>query len=204
MEEAKEFLMEFYDKNSIEFIGSKYNEKGLEEITNGLKYNLGILEKLIKLKLYQIIQNEKQMTIHLKELSINYSKIISNISQIELIKKGINFDEKKNSDNMKLKLLFKESRDGDDRVAAFHKKVDGKGNAPTISIIQTNNNFIFGGYTEHEWDNCSKCVNNNNTFMFSFNNNKIYIGKKGGLIHCENKLGPWFCNGSRFVGGNYF
>ena len=60
------------------------------------------------------------------------SKLITNISQIELIKTGIkNFD---NSKKIKLSLLFKLSRDRD-IINAFHNKVDGI--SPTISLIQT-------------------------------------------------------------------
>ena len=74
------------------------------------------------------------------------SKLITDISQINLIKTGIK--NLVNSKKMKLILLFRASRDGD-IINAFHKKVDGI--SPTISLIQTkNNNFIFGGFTDHD------------------------------------------------------
>ena len=127
------------------------------------------------------------------------SKLITNISQINLIKAGIkNFD---NSKKIKLNLLFRASRDGD-KISAFHKLVDGI--SPTISLIQTKNNYIFGGFTDHAWDSSSGCVRTNNTFMFSFNKNKIYMGKNGGHIHCAQDYGPWFCNGSGVYQDNYF
>ena len=40
--------------------------------------------------------------------------------------------------------------------------------------------------------------------MFSFNKNKIYIGKNGGYIHCTKDYGPWFCGGSGVHQDNYF
>ena len=40
--------------------------------------------------------------------------------------------------------------------------------------------------------------------MFSFNKNKIYIGKNGGYIHCTSDYGPWFCGGSGVYLDNYF
>ena len=103
---------------------------------------------------------------------------------------------------MKLSLLFRASRDGD-TTSAFHKKVDGI--SPTLSLIQTkNNNYIFGGFTDHSWDSSSGCVKTNNTFMFSFNKNKIYMGKGGGHIHCAIDHGPWFCGGSGVYKDHYF
>ena len=62
-------------------------------------------------------------------------------------------------------LLFRASRDGD-TIKAFHDRVDGI--SPTISLIETKTNYIFGGFTDHAWDSKSGCVKTNNTFMFSF------------------------------------
>ena len=79
------------------------------------------------------------------------------------------------------------------------------GISPTISLIQTkNSNYIFGGFTNYPWNSSSGCVKTNNTFMFSFNKNKIYIRKNGGSIHCAAYCGPWFCGGSGVDGDNYF
>ena len=127
------------------------------------------------------------------------SKLITHISQIDLIKTGIkNYDHSK---KIKLKLLFRASRDGD-TIGAFHKKVGEI--SPTISLIQTKTNYTFGGFTDHAWDDTSDCIKTNNTFMFSFNKNKIYIGKNGGMIHGAKNCGPWFCGGSGVCNDNYF
>ena len=40
--------------------------------------------------------------------------------------------------------------------------------------------------------------------MFSFDKNKIYVGKNGGTIHCASDHGPWFCNGAGIYLDNYF
>ena len=213
LEEIKEFLIEFISKKeNISFIeDSNTNEEEEEKIIIEIKYNIGKIIKSIKFTLYRIISDEKKMIKYLTKLLHKYkpknsqilpydSKLITNISQIDLIKTGIkNFD---NSKKIKLTLLFKASRDGD-TISAFHNKVDGI--SPTISLIQTkNNNYIFGGFTDHAWDSSSGCVRTNNTFMFSFNKNKIYLGKNGGSIHCTKDYGPWFCGGSGVYGDNYF
>ena len=79
------------------------------------------------------------------------------------------------------------------------------GISPTISLIQTkNSNYIFGGLIDHAWNSSSGYVKTNNTFMFSFNKKKIYIGKNGGYIHCTTDYGQWFCNGSGIYQDNYF
>lgn len=45
-------------------------------------------------------------------------------------------------------LIYKGSRDGFD-AQAFHAHCDNQG--PTMTIIQTNNNYLFGGYTAVPW-----------------------------------------------------
>ncbi len=137
------------------------------------------------------------------ELSINSNIVFKEYEKenlIKLLKKGI---KSKNIFNIiKLNLIFRASTDGDNNKA-FHKYCDNI--SPTVSIIQTKNNFIFGGYTDHIWDNKSGCVKTNNTFMFSLNKNKIYKGKEGcNHIHCGLSEGPWFCNGTGVQGNDYF
>lgn len=212
LEEIKEFLLEFGSKKeNIKLL--EINEE--EEIAIEIKYNIGKIVKIIKLDLIKIILDDKKMIKYLTKL-VNYyksknssmdkefdSKLITSIEQINLIKKGMNIE---NSKDLKLKLLFRASRDGD-TIKAFHKKVDGK--YPTISIMQIKeNNYIFGGFTDHAWDTKSGCVSTNNTFMFSFNTNLIYrpidYPKNGGMIHCSNDYGPWFCGGSGIYMDNYF
>ena len=173
----------------------KESKKSNEEIIQELKNELNNKNILIKQKDIKINELEKELNFYKNKID---SKLITNINQIELIKTGIkNLDKKK---NLKFKLLYRASRDGN-TPKAFHDKVDGI--APTISLIQAKEtNYIFGGFTDHVWDSKSnKCIQTNNTFMFSFNKNKIYIGKNGGFIHCSKDNGPWFCNGSGVQNG---
>ena len=118
------------------------------------------------------------------------SIIITNISNINLIKSGI-----KNTNNNKIifKLLYRGTRDGE-RPVDFHKYCNGIPNA--ISIIQTSKGYIFGVYTEKKWDLSSGCVSDLNAFIFSLDYMKIYFHKKGNsrAIHCVNDYGPYFCD----------
>ena len=214
LSEIKEFLTEFTSKKeNISLLDSYTNENEEEYITINIKYNIGKINKSITFNLIMIITDDKKMikylTKKLKQIKIDKtkesslslfdSKLITDISQINLIKSGIkNLD---NSKKLKLILLFRASRDGD-TISAFHNKVDGI--SPTISLIQTKNNYIFGGFTDHSWDSNSGCVKTNNTFMFSFNKNKIYMGKNGGFIHCSKDCGPWFCSGAGVYQDHYF
>ena len=127
------------------------------------------------------------------------SKLLTNIDQIELIKTGIkNFDKSK---ELKLKLLFRASRDGDSNKA-YHDLCDGI--SPTINIIKSKNGYIFGGYTDCTLNSNDGCTKTNNSFIFSFNKMKIYNGKDGGYFHCGTDCGPWFCGCVGVDGDNYF
>ena len=205
LEELKKFLYFFVSKKE----NIKINEENDEKIIIQINYLLGPINKSLEITLEKKITDDKKMIKYLTKLLNVYkmnsnilqydSKLITNISQIELIKTGIkNYD---NSKKIKLSLLFRASRDGD-TIKAFHDRVDGI--SPTISLIETKTNYIFGGFTDHAWDSKSGCVKTNNTFMFSFNKKKIYIGKNGGQIHCANDYGPWFCGGAGVYGDNYF
>ena len=205
LEEVKKFLYFFVSKKE----NIKINEENDEKIIIQINYLLGPINKSLEITFEKKITDDKKMITYLTKLLNVYkmnsnilqydSKLITNISQIELIKTGIkNYD---NSKKIKLSLLFRASRDGD-TIKAFHDRVDGI--SPTISLIETKTNYIFGGFTDHAWDSKSGCVNTNNTFMFSFNKKKIYIGKNGGHICCGNGCGPFFCGGSGVCGDNYF
>ena len=92
----------------------------------------------------------------------------------------------------KFELLYQASIDGFE-VENFHKKCDAKKN--TIVLIITDNNKIFGGFTELEWDNYSGYKEGNKGFIFSISNNKIYYNKSKYKIECKAYLGPTFSGG---------
>ncbi|CAF3900610.1 unnamed protein product [Adineta steineri] len=64
-------------------------------------------------------------------------------------------------------LIYKASRDGFTNDA-FHKKCDGKG--PTITIIQSAQKFLFGGYTSIPWSTNVGPRKDTQAFLFTLAN----------------------------------
>ena len=123
----------------------------------------------------------------------------------------------KNYENKNIKeitLLYRGSKDGF-QAKVFHEKCDYKGE--TLTIIESSDNYIFGGYTEINWDstvwngkigeyNNSRRDGNGNDFVFTLKNPhgikpSKYNMKKSFLSHsicCDANLGPIFgCNDIR-------
>ena len=69
----------------------------------------------------------------------------------------------------KINLLFDTKIDGDNS-STFHNKCDGK--YPTLIIIKTNTNYIFGGYITSAWNANNSNINAPNSFIFSLNYKK--------------------------------
>jgi hypothetical protein len=62
-------------------------------------------------------------------------------------------------------LLYRATRDGFE-ASSFHEKCDDKDN--TITIIKTNENYVFGGYTAAEWTSDGDVyTEDTNSFIFS-------------------------------------
>ena len=113
-----------------------------------------------------------------------------------------------------MKLLYRGTRDGFE-AKTFHEKCDNKGE--TLTIIKSTDNFIFGGYTEIDWDstlwnghvgekNCSRREGKGNEFVFTLKNphnispSKFNMRKEwlNHSICCDGNLGPIFgCNDIR-------
>jgi hypothetical protein len=72
-----------------------------------------------------------------------------------------------NNWNQNWLLIYKASRDGFD-ANAFHSRCDNKG--PTMTIIRSNNNYLFGGYTSVAWTSTSAYKNDTNAFLFTLTN----------------------------------
>ena len=72
-----------------------------------------------------------------------------------------------------IKLIYRATENGDDSES-FFSKCSNKG--PTISLIKTANNRIFGGFTKAEWTNKKGKIRlkDENTFLFSLNNGEKY------------------------------
>ena len=92
----------------------------------------------------------------------------------------------------KYNLLYLASRDGFE-AAHFHQKCDGK--KFTVTLVITEINKIFGGFTELEWSKNNVDKNGNKGFIFSVNDNSIYYNKGNYKIYNRIWGGPSFYNG---------
>ena len=124
-------------------------------------------------------------------IELNKSKIINNeLNKQNSIYKWIK--EKINKNSIQFELIFQMSKDGSNSEN-FHKLCDNKG--PTLILIKTTKNKIFGGFTPLNWSNKIEeiCDESNQTFIFSLNLMKKYnlINNKKVAIVCRS-WGPSF------------
>jgi hypothetical protein len=108
-------------------------------------------------------------------------------------------DEKKR--DSECKLLYRGSRDGF-AAAHFHRLCDGKG--PTLTVVQTPQGAVFGGYASVSWISApSGYVSAPGSFLFTLRNSRNLPPQKfaskgwdGGLF-CSGYFGPNFLDGLR-------
>ena len=126
-------------------------------------------------KLFDIEIPEEQDIKEIIEKIKGFNIIKENILDSSIIKNDLNkqnqinkwIKEKVNKNLIKYELIFKMTVNGYN-ARDFHKYPDNKG--PTLTIIQTKNDKIFGGFTPLSWS-----TNNNGkdkskkTFLFSLN-----------------------------------
>ncbi len=98
--------------------------------------------------------------------------------------------EKTNKNPSKFSLIFKMTKNGTE-AKEFHKCCDDKG--PTLTLIETTKNKIFGGYTPLNWNKSSN-DETNQTFIFSLNLIKKYdlININNYAIRSSEDRGPYF------------
>ena len=92
------------------------------------------------------------------------SKIIKG-DQVRLLKKWIS------NGLVKFKLLFRGSRDGF-AASAFHQKVGSI--KPTIVIVHSNHNKIFGGFSDIDWTPVTQYKATTGAFIFSITDKEKY------------------------------
>ena len=135
------------------------------------------------------IEEEKEEEI--KKSLIKDSQIIGNdIQKDKAIREWIDPNKK-----IKFNLLFRKSRDGSD-CSDFHRCCDKKG--ATLTIIETDKGYKFGGYTPLEWEtNNGLNRYDDATFLFSLNQMKKYIKINNKRSICLSKdYGPVFGQGT--------
>ncbi|CAF4312820.1 unnamed protein product, partial [Rotaria sordida] len=99
--------------------------------------------------------------------------------------------------NQRWELIYKATRDGFD-ANTFHSRCNNKG--PTMTIIQSNNNYLFGGYTTIPWTSDDSYKNDTTAFLFTLTNphnippTKYLInpGNAANTVFHHNSYGPYF------------
>ena len=109
-----------------------------------------------------------------------YAEIDEVVSKIQdILLKGVKFN-----------LVYK-AFDLDDKAETFHKKCDNL--EMSLVLVETDEDFRFGGFTTKNWKgNCIKKIDNN-SFVFSLDKNKIYdVIQNEYAVGAYPKFGPVF------------
>ena len=129
------------------------------------------------------------------------SILFTNIKKQEAIINWIK--EKTNKNFVYFEKIFTMSINGS-MSKDFHKHCDNEG--PTLILVKTTKNKIFGGFTPLDWDmsGIDKIDENNQTFIFSLNLMKKYdmINKEKSAICCNKEYGPSFGVSDFFIESN--
>jgi hypothetical protein len=148
--------------------------------------------------------NSDEITKYKAKLAKFKDRIDSNIMKyngLKLIENGV-----KNKLGKKIKkynLLFRAS-ENNYRAANFHTKCDGRNN--TLTIVETKNGRIFGGFTDASWNqNNSNYSSGSNGFIFSLDNYDIYYNSNSSYnIYSHSSYGPYFGSGDFIISDNCY
>ena len=153
------------------------------DIVNTLKIKISTLEERIK-----YLEDNNPKIKRRKNLNSLIGDIIKTEEQFNTICDWINSQK-----SIKFKLLYKGTTDGD-TIDIFHSKCDNQN--PTISIIESIDGQIFGGYTTKSWDkNNKKEIPDPYSFLFNLTNSKKYpVSNNKGI------MGGFICD---FGGDNF-
>ena len=181
--EEKEQNNEQIKKNIIKKIIKLENENKLLK-----NENKKLCEEITDLK--KQIEEIKKLLIQNNNTSYCNSNIIKNLQDFQFV-----FDKIEQTTSKKIKnleLLYRASENkGSGNI--FHEKCNGK--TPTLTIIHSKNDYIFGGYTEISWSHIGE---DDNAFCYSINLKKIYPIKKG-----KRAIGGNPTHGPIFYGDSY-
>ena len=120
-------------------------------------------------------------------LEIIRGDIIENAKELELLTRRICNNKYK---KISLNLIYKAIIDSD-RANVFHNKCDSA--KMTLVLVKSGNDKRFGGFTSYNWEGNSIEKKDENAFVFSLDNLKIYNIISGeGAIGCYPNFGPVF------------
>ena len=158
-------------KEENKIIKDKMNN--FENIINSLKKDI--------LELKQ--QNGSNNNIHIKKQLTDFidSVVIESLDEYDMILSAIN--KRMNKTLKEIKKIYQATKDGGD-PSIFHKKCDGIPN--TLLLIKSAGNRRFGAFVSESWRENKKEVNSiidKNCFIFSLDNQKIYLNNNYILIY---------------------
>lgn len=116
---------------------------------------------------------------------LKYSDIIKTEENLELLKSF--FPPSRVPRNVE-KLYNAKENNGS--AQSFHSCCDGKG--PTLTLVKTDKNCVFGGYTEKDWGVVQQKKMDPKSFVFNLNSKKKYQASKGNGIYLYKDYGPYF------------
>ena len=94
--------------------------------------------------------------------------------------------------NLKFQKIYTMSKEGNELYEEFHKFCDNKG--PTLCLFKIQNRDIrYGGFASVSWDSNSGEKRDENAFIFSVNNKKMFKSTNyNSSIFCKYNYGPFF------------
>lgn len=181
-------LYELIDKLTKKIENQQNIIDGQNNKIKNLEEKIDKVEKVNK-KLLEIKKQEEEEKINKTSLAKNSNIIANDYQKEKVIREWINPNE-----NIKFSLLFRKSRDGSN-CSDFHRNCDNKGK--TLTIIETDKGYKFGGYTPLDWESNSGNKIDEITFLFSLNQMKKFTKiKNSRSIYVTKDFGPVFGSGT--------
>ena len=163
------------ENKEIKEANKKINEELKEEIKILKESNKKIKNELEQLNKFKKDIEEKEEKLH----TLKNSSILKDKEKIKMISNWITPNK-----NIIYTQIYKATRDGG-TAKDFHRLCDNK--MPTLTLIESTNGYIFGGYITISWESPSDWTykgNDDNAFIFSVNNNlKFSIQNKKYVIY---------------------
>ena len=159
---------EFFIDIPIKEKDLKSEINSINEYISALNVKLNELEKKVNdLCLFkeEYLKKKKEKRENLLKNLFKNSDIIKTEEQKYLLLSWLN------KKSIQANLLFNSRNDGD-LLTTFFNKVANK--IPTLIIIKSTNNYIFGGYSSVEWKCDSNWHPDKNSFIFSFDTKQKY------------------------------
>ena len=160
-------------------------ENLIKDIDKMKKENIEMKEEINQLKEFKKkIEEEKEK----EKYTLKNSSIIKDIENVKMISNWINPNI-----NINYTQIYKATKDGGTGYN-FHRCCDNQ--KPTLTLIESTNGYIFGGYISISWEGPSSWTpkgNDDSAFLFSINNKlKFPIQNKEKVIYNQKDYGPDF------------